>query len=814
MENHHILLLERIRENIKNFPDKTAYRLCGKGYSYRELDEMSDVIASFISQQVGEEAETRQETVRVGIMLPRHSHYYASILACVKMGCSYVPIDVASGSERVEYITSNASLDLLLNESLLNEALKGDKSSHLPHYHKDFSEAYLIYTSGSTGKPKGVSVPYSALFNYMQTIGLEDNMHITSESRVLQFASINFDVSVLEIFSCLYYGATLIIPQDEERHNASKLINLINKERVTFALIPPSLLAIFPTYDMPSLHTLAVAGEALSYGLSSRIAGKFNYRFVNGYGPTESCVIVTVNVVKDADDWKSIGKATPGTVCYVVDEQGKLVKPGEMGELLIGGKQLANCYLNQPQLTDDAFFANPYPDPEGISPRLYHSGDHVILREDGGFDYVGRKDSQIKLRGFRIELSEILNRLEMHERVNRAYIQLENAGNDKFIVAYIQTIDGNPSMKDIKEYLSWHLNPYMMPTFWNHVEQFPLNTSGKIDHSKLINHAWLHCQNHSNDMSRDEEFMVHEIADIIGIDDVSATIDLIEELGLTSIQAMQIPERMKNHGLQVTLETIYKHRTIREICAHQGDKLAYWYNEPEKDSTKPVIVVVSGNASFAKLFTTWADALKDDYAIFVIDNYQDILKLNITDTPGLVSTYEKMIRPVAQQHTIKAYTGFCIGAEQALFLAHRLHKDDTYKPAVLPIEAEMRPLGADRSLFIDLNFPNLSDEENRIHNNIDFNLIETYPSFHYEGEVIPLLADTYNELQTVTPEQMKDVTPEQIEWAHVVFDNKIPAWKRLYPECRIVTLPSNHYSTMFKKEPLEIIIREFRNLLS
>lgn len=814
MSNEHKKLLAKITSNIENFAEKTAYIIGNKKITYSQLDDLSNRVVSYIVRSLGDKVVEREKTVRVGIILPRNSHYYACILACVKLGCSYVPIDVASGTERIDYIMENAQLDILIHKPLLDEILsKHITTTSYPDYHKEESEAYLIYTSGSTGKPKGVSMSYSALYNYMQSVGMEDNMHITSDSIILQFASINFDVSVLEMFSAMYYGATLVISQDHERHDASRLIDLIKREKVTFALIPPSLLAIFPTYDMPSLHTLAVAGEALTYNLSSQIAGKYNYRFVNGYGPTESCVIVTVNTVKDADDWRSIGKATYGTVCYVADEEGRLVKPGEMGELLIGGKQVAIGYLNMPEATEKAFFPNPYDDPEHIAPRLYHSGDNVILREDGSFDYVGRIDSQIKLRGFRIELSEILYRLEMHERVSRAFVQLEELGHDKYIVAYIQTTDGNSSMKDIKEYLSWHLNPYMMPTFWNHVKCFPLNTSGKIDRNQLSNNAWLHCQQVSSSLSDDEEKMVRETADIIGISNINTSIDLVEELGLTSIQAMQIPERMRRHGIQVTIETIYRYRSIHEICNHQGEKLAYWYNAPEENASRPVIVVVSGNASFAKLFSMWADALKDDFSIFVIDNYQDILKCKMTDTPSLVAIYEDIVRPIAEKYHIAAYTGFCIGAEQALLLAHRIHNDSVNKPVVLPIEAEMRPQGADPKLFINLNFPNIPDDVNAAHNEIDLNLIETFPLFHYEGTVIPLLADTYNELQTVTPEQMKDVTEEQIAWAHHIFDNKIPAWKRLYPDCNIISLPANHYTTMFSKESLSLIIQAFKSIL-
>lgn len=812
MQDYRYYILDRITQNIAQNPEKTFCRIDGVSLSYKELDRDSDKIVNYI---LANKKATASKSLRVGIILPRNSNFVAVIFACLKLGATYIPMDTSFGKERIDFITSDCCLDIIIREQELNEAMNSNIAEAIQTPSCEHSTtAYIIYTSGSTGTPKGVVVSYKALYNLLQSVGDKDNINIHPNSVILQFASMCFDPSVLEIFSSLYYGATLVIAQDADRRNANILYQLILSEKVTYASIPAPLLSAFHSFDMPHLETLAVGGDAITYNLTSRIAGLQPYRFVNVYGPTETCVQVTLNEVSDKDDWHSIGRPTRNVVCHVVNDEGVEVAPGEEGELLIGGPQVAEGYINQPDRTSEVFTLNPFNENDDTSPILYHSGDYVRLCHDGSFDFVGRKDSLVKLRGFRIEISEIRNRLEMHERVSAAYVRIETLGNDRYIAAYIQTTDNDPRITDIKEYLSWHVNSYMMPTFWNHVTSFPQTINGKIDHSKLINNAWLKCQQDSTDANNDEFVMANEVADIIGIKTVNIDIDLIDELGITSILAMQIPERMRQHGINITLETVYKWKTIRNICAHQGRKMSYWYNDPEGDTTKPVIVVICGNASFTKLFSVWAEALADDFSIYVIDNYHDYLQLIPTDTDNLVDAYINWeLRNISSKYKIAAYTGYCIGGDQALYTAHLLHGDKDSKPVVIPIESYMVPKKYDETLYIPLNFPNLPARVNYIRNEIDKRLMRTMPDFHYAGRVMPVVGDTFNEQQTVLPEQMADVTEQQMQWAHYIFDNRLNAWHTAYPDCEIHVLPATHYSMMFRQESLNPLIDLFKSLL-
>ena len=430
------LLSQQIHANIANTPHKAAYRINGQDTTYAEMDQMATSIATAITQQLPAEAITRERPVRIGILLPRNAHFIACILACVKLGCSYVPIDIATPPERLNFILGDSQLDFLINTGNLPTLIETTPQSQLPCLHKTLSEAYLIYTSGTTGKPKGVSQTYLTIYNYMQRAMQPDDIHVTPSSTVLQFASISFDVSVMEIFVTLYAGCTCVIAQTDDKQDARRLYHLLQHEAITFCYLPPSLLAMFPDYNFPAMQTLSAGGEAIPHSLVSKIVGHYPFRFVNGYGPTES-FYATTYVIPDEAHWRCIGAPVPGVFGYVVDENLQPVSPGQQGELLLGGNQLCNGYWNRPELNKTQFigirneelgmrneeskmrneelgmrngyraaFSVSNPHSSFLIPnspiRLYRTGDIVLLNPDGTYDYIGRRDSQVKLRGYRI----------------------------------------------------------------------------------------------------------------------------------------------------------------------------------------------------------------------------------------------------------------------------------------------------------------------------------------------------------------------------------------------------------------------------
>lgn len=790
---YHQLLLEQISGIITAHSDKTAYTLGKETVSYAEMDSMANSIATAIVHFLACTSEESEHPVRIGINLPRNSHFVSCIWAAIKLGACYVPIDIATPDERKAFICGDADIDFLINTDNIQSLISTPPMEELPVLCKEMSEAYLIYTSGTTGKPKGVSQSYRTLYSYMQTVCLPDNFNISSSSVVLQFASINFDVSVIEIFSSLCYGGKLVIAQDHERLDAKQLYWMMKRERITYCFLPPSLMAVFPDFDFPDMDTLSAGGEAIPHSLTKKIAGKYPYRFVNGYGPTES-IVTTTHEIENEDDWQNIGKAVPGVVCYVADETGRLVNPGEEGELLIGGMQLTNGYWNRPELNSKMFFDNPYEKVhEGIDvSRLYHSGDLVTLNEDGSFNYIGRKDSQIKLHGFRIELSGICTRIENHKRVRRAYVRLETLGNDNYIVAYILTEDGNKDIEDIKQYVSKHLTPYMIPTFWNVVDDFKLNINGKIDKNSLVNEAWMQIQENDEELSSRQNTIMSVVSNVAGVRSLNIDVDLIHDLGLSSLKLMQIPADLELLGIYITVNEIQEYRTIRGIAENATGALSYWYNADAVSPDKPTLIVISGYTSFSFLYKRWAERVNDMYNIFVVESYHNILDGDTSSIDEITAIYEQLTAEVAANYNVVAYVGFCLGGEQAMYLAHKRYHDSEHKPTIVVIDGELKR-DKDPDHFIPLNWPFFSQKENNRRRDIDLALIITMPDFVYEGHVVSFLSGDFCEIQTITPDEQTTISEENMNYYREYFERTPRYWKEVYPDCDLIIIPETQH---------------------
>ena len=809
--NYQKLLLDKINKSIRENEEKIAYKAGEKAVTYRELDILSNNIALYIDSTLSEESKKKEEPVRIGIMLPRNTDFVACILAVAKLGCSYVPIDTATPSERVAFIKEDSKMDFLINTGNLSEIYAFQSSStKVPSYHKEFSEAYLIYTSGTTGRPKGVSQTYRTIYNYMLRATQPDDFNVSVNSIVLQFASINFDVSVMEIFVALFTGATMVIAQDAQKRDSSKLYELLIQEKVSFCYLPPSFLITFPDFNFPEMDTLSAGGEAVPYNLTKRIAGKYPYRFVNGYGPTES-FYATTHVIRNEDDWKCIGKPVPGVVGYVVDENMNRVSPGESGELLLGGNQLANGYINLPELTEKAFVKNPFIESQEVAPVLYHTGDHVVLNADGSYDYIGRFDSQIKFHGYRIELSEIVSVIERNKRVTRAFAIVETIGKAQHLVVYFSTEDGCEDYADILEDAKTFLPPYMIPSFWIFVEKFELNINGKIDKSKLVNKAIDRLTENVQEITNEQSVFMRETARIMGLDSINIDIDLFDELGLSSIEAMQIPVNLSALGMYYSVEDIYTNRTIRNIVANHKNRKAYWYNDPEGNTEKPVIVVVSGYSSFNFLYTKWAEELKDEFSIFVLESYLTFIGFKVYDMDALIGMYVEELKEIVDKYNIVAFTGFCMGGDQAMYLAHTLYKDNPQKPTVVTFEGDPRR-DPYKEHTILLEWDLYTKEQNDILMDASMNLIATMPHFHYDGRVIVTLCDTFEGQQSFVEGVHPVLTEENIKWARIFFDRTPALWKEDYPDCTLVTIPGHHDNFIRTEESVRQVADIFLEL--
>ena len=404
--------------------------------SYGELNRRANQLAHYlIGKGVGPEA-------RVGIALPRCLDMWIAVLGVLKAGGAYLPLDPAYPEARLAYMRGDAAPTLVLDRQTLAAAPLARQPTHNPQVPLQVSHpAYVIYTSGSTGAPKGVVVTHAGI----ASLGRDqaERLGVTPDSRILQFASLNFDASLWEAVMAWSNGAALVLPQDEER-TGEPLGALLLRQRVTHATLPPTILATLDDDDIP-LQTLVVAGERCPPELVERWSQ--GRRFINAYGPTETTVCATMSGPLSGPAPPPIGSATANTRVYVLDAALEPVPVGVDGELYVAGISLARGYHGRAGLTAARFVAAPHGPPGA---RMYRTGDLVRWRVDGGLEFVGRVDEQVKLRGFRIELGEIEETLRRQARVRDALVVVHGDGATEQLLGYVLSGDGDGAESDVR----------------------------------------------------------------------------------------------------------------------------------------------------------------------------------------------------------------------------------------------------------------------------------------------------------------------------------------------------------------------------
>ncbi|MBB5033584.1 Pls/PosA family non-ribosomal peptide synthetase [Prosthecobacter vanneervenii] len=468
-------------------PQRPAVIVGERTISYAELEALSDSIAARLQKQ----GVLRGD--RVGMWLPRSLEAYAALLGILKAGAAYVPMDAAYPPERVQFISTDAEVRLLITLPELAATL--DEGSHSlmvldagwetlstePFTPADVSTddlAYIIYTSGSTGKPKGVPIPHACACHFVNAEA--QVLPVTAEDRVFQGFSLAFDASVEELWLAWGNGAALVCGSADLMRDTTALAGRLSQLGITVLSCVPTLLAMLE-HDMPCLRLLIVGGEACPQDLVRRWT-RGGRRMVNTYGPTEATVVATWHDLH-ADEPVKIGKPLPGYHTCVVDDQIQRLPSGKPGELLIGGPCLTPGYLNRPELNQEKFISPPWA--EGA--RWYRTGDLVRLDAHDALEFLGRIDDQVKLRGFRIELGEIESVIMSCTGVAAAAVAVkQDAGGTEFLAAYV-TLKHSAvwDEKAARHIIGERLPPYMMPAVFTVLEQLPTLPSGKINRKAL-----------------------------------------------------------------------------------------------------------------------------------------------------------------------------------------------------------------------------------------------------------------------------------------------------------------------------------------
>ncbi|MGB8507384.1 MAG: amino acid adenylation domain-containing protein, partial [Pyrinomonadaceae bacterium] len=574
---------ELFEDRVERTPEATALVYEGRALSYAELNARANQLAHFLrTRGVGPE-------FIVGLCLERSHELVVALLATLKAGGAYLPLDPNYPPQRLRYMVEDAGCRLVLTMKALaaglsSESPAGESSGAevlcLDERRKEIEEqdagnvssgigpenlAYIIYTSGSTGKPKGVMLRHRGGCNLIAAqIRAFD---LGPDNRVLQFASLSFDASFFEIVMALLVGATLHLAKRDELVPGPDLARLLQSYEITNVTLPPSSLAMLPGEEFPDLRTIIVAGEACSSDLVAQWGE--GRRFFNAYGPTETTVWATVAECRNDGRKPDIGRPISNVATYLLDEHLNPVPVGVRGEIHIGGAGLARGYLARRGLTAERFIPNPFGTEAGA--RLYKTGDLARYRPNGSIEFLGRIDHQVKIRGFRIELGEIKEALDLHpEVIESAVIVREDTPDDKKIVAYMVIEPGAaPSIGELRDFLKERLPEYMLPSAFVTLDELPVTSSGKVDRQALpapdqerpnLDEAFAAPRNPTEEILSGIWAKVLEV-EHIGVDD-----DFFE-LGGHSLLAKQVTSRAcDTFHVNLPLRSLFNNPTVAALA--------------------------------------------------------------------------------------------------------------------------------------------------------------------------------------------------------------------------------------------------------
>ncbi|MFA0812914.1 amino acid adenylation domain-containing protein [Microbulbifer epialgicus] len=558
-------------------PNSLALICNSEQLTYEKLNQEANQIAYYLLEQ---------GVVRgsiIGIHLPRSPLMLKSILAILKIGAIYMPIDLKYPQARKDYMISDSNISHILSTvSSKIDTLPGIKclqldTVQLEKYKTDnlidgqLTEnlAYIIYTSGSTGNPKGTLGHHEGVVNTAHGFG--DYLNIAPGERILQFANSSFDGSVFEIFVALLNGATLVLVDDETIQDIDEFGHYVTKNIVTMAFMPPTYVRQLHPERLPSLHTLMTWGSPTDFSLAAIWSEKL--RYINAYGPTEVSAVssafdisaMSQKELKQAYRSIPIGKPIANLRMDILDENHNMQPNGIPGELCISGVGVGRGYLNREEQTARSFMKNP------LAPELtmYKTGDLACRLPDGNIEFLGRIDDQVKIRGYRIEPTEIEYQLQQLDQVSDARILVNGEAGQQYLTAYYIGKLGDESI--IRHTLATQLPQYMMPSTFIALDKFPMTPNDKVDKSAL--HQLSARQKETGIGKQSDDDIEGAIAAVwrklLGVDHISEDKSFIE-LGGDSIKAIQTAAELKKFGLKVKASHVLQYPTIEQLKLHVG----------------------------------------------------------------------------------------------------------------------------------------------------------------------------------------------------------------------------------------------------
>ncbi len=675
-------------------PEAVAVQEGSHRLTYRELDQRANTVAQQLVQfGVGPDQV-------VGVCMERSLDLVVAVLAILKADGAYLPLDPHDPRDRLDFMIADARVALMLTQRPLQEAMAGivshvlvvDAAATPPSAQEAQSSgrgaeqlAYVIYTSGSTGKPKGVAVEHRGVVRLVRGA---DYAHFGPDETVLQLAPFSFDLSTFDLWGTLLNGGRLVVMADPHP-SLEDIGEAIRRHGITTMWLTSGLFHLMVDEridDLRPLRQLLAGGDVLSPAHVRRVLTELpSCRMINGYGPTECTTFSCCHTVRleDIGSAVPIGRPIANSTAYILDAEMQPVPPGVPGELFLGGDGVARGYLNRPELNAERFLANPF-----APGRLYRSGDLARWRPDGTIEFLGRNDHQIKLRGFRIELSEIQEAITRHSGVREAVVTVrEEVAGDKRLVAYLVAV--NPGQADlaeaVREHLRSRLPDYMIPAVIVVLTALPLTANGKLDRRALpapsrdLMRAGVHAPAVATPARvpwLPMHFQLIQIwEEILGLKGIAIDEDFFA-LGGHSLSAVRMMNAIqRDFGARLPMTVLYNATTIEHLAEVLVPQLG--------KEIRPVINLQPGDGG-CPFFYLHGDLLSGGFYCLNLARHLGgdipfhVLPPARVDGQPLTPTIEEMaaihlshLRAVAP-HGPYMLAGFCIGGVVAFEIARQL----------------------------------------------------------------------------------------------------------------------------------------------
>lgn len=573
---HQSLLHELVEKQAKLSASKTAINCEENRITYSQLNELSDQLAAFLQEKY-----TVKPNEIIGILLDRTEWQVIAILGIIKSGAAYVAIDKNWPAARKKYVIEDSNVKIIVTQEAYIEEVKKNNLAHVDiHEARIYKEkskniekiahsedlVYIKYTSGSTGKPKGVEITHRSVVNFLSS--MLKSPGINPEDNFLAVTTYTFDISVLEFFLPLVSGATLILASEQELSNLYKLSGLIDQENITMIQATPSFWQMLINFGWNTTRKLKIlcGGENLPAPLGKKLL-QYSGELWNMYGPTETTIWSTTMKINNEAEIKLIGKPIDNTQVYILNKNKGVTPIGAIGELFIAGEGLARGYRNKAQLTNEKFIKNCFDN--ATDSRMYSTGDLGRWKPDGNIEYIGRIDTQVKIRGYRIELGEIESVAERHESVEKAVVLVEETSQGtKELIMFYSSVH-LLTEEELKSFLVQFLPAYMIPSYLQRVESFPLNSNGKVDKKAL--QAKLQKTTHETDeldppRNYLEFIMIDSWKKALLTDKIGIKSNFFK-LGGHSLKAAQVVSAIRSQlEVEIDLGELFKYPTVEQLA--------------------------------------------------------------------------------------------------------------------------------------------------------------------------------------------------------------------------------------------------------